>query len=112
MPFRLPASVGARFAAALVTLGLVALGGSAATYVAMDAQADHVAALTRAAEAPLVVERLRAEVYAVVMESRGLYFARDARQAKGFADGLTSQLADVERDWGRLRTLLPESEQG
>ena len=107
MPIRLPASIGARVALCLLTLGLVALGGSFATYVAMEAQGDRVTALTRAAEGPRLVERLRAEVYAVVMESRGLYVARDVRQATQFADGLRAQLGELEKDRKTLADLLP-----
>ena len=85
MLIRLPASVGARVATALLVMAVVALGGAGATYLGMEAQAERVTALTQATDGPRLVERLRAEVYAVVMESRGLYFARDARQAAGFA---------------------------
>ena len=110
MLIRLPASVGARVASALLVLGIVALGGAGATYLAMEAQADRVTVLTRATDGPRLVERLRAEVYAVVMESRGLYFARDARQAAAFADGLRRQAAQLENDWRNLRDLLPVEE--
>ena len=107
MSIRLPASVGARVAIALLVLGMVALGGAGATYLAMEAQADRVTVLTQATDGPRLVERLRAEVYAVVMESRGLYFARDARQATAFADGLRRQVVQLESDWQKLHDLLP-----
>ncbi|CAH2602903.1 Methyl-accepting chemotaxis protein [Rhodovastum atsumiense] len=110
MPLRLPASIGARVTAALLVLGGVALGGAGATYLAMAAQAERVAALTRAEDGPMLVERLRAAVYAVVMESRGLYIARDARQATGFAKNLNGHLAGIEADWRRLQAVLPATE--
>jgi len=55
-----------------------------------------------------MIERLRSGVYAVVMESRGLYIARDARQATQFADGLRRHLADIDATWRDLRPLLAE----
>jgi len=110
MTIRLPASVGARVAAVLLAIAAVALGGAAATYLAMEVQAERVAALTRATAGPPLVERLRAGIYAAIMESRGLYIARDARQATGFATNLRGHLAEVQADWQRLREVLPDAE--
>jgi methyl-accepting chemotaxis protein len=111
MPVRLSLSIATRMAFGLLTLGLVALGGAGATYLAMDAQAERVAALTHAADGPPLVERLRAGVYAVVMESRGLYIASDEKQAAGFANNLRGHLAQVEANWRQLHDLLPTEEQ-
>jgi methyl-accepting chemotaxis protein len=107
---RLPASIGARVACGLLTLSAVALGDVGATYVAMQGQADRIAAIARAEEGPRLVERLRADVYAVVMESRGLYMSRDARQLAQFAAGLRGFAAQAQADWTRLVGLLPAAE--
>jgi methyl-accepting chemotaxis protein len=107
-----PVSVGSRAALALLAVGAVALGSSGVTYLAMETQADRVTALTHASEGPRLVERLRAGVYAVVMESRGLYIARDTKQATKFADGLRGHLAHVTADWRRLRGILPARDSG
>ncbi len=104
-------SIAARIALGLLALGIVAIGGAGATYVAMDAQADQVSALTRAAEGPRLVERIRAEVYAIVMESRGLYFARDAAQATKFANGLRGQITEMGVTWRGLQDVLPPEQQ-
>jgi methyl-accepting chemotaxis protein len=90
MPGRFSFSIATRIAVGLLTLGLVAIGGSAATYWAMAAQASRVEALTLASDGPPLVERLRAGVYAVVMESRGLYLARDKNQATTFQQSAKS----------------------
>jgi methyl-accepting chemotaxis protein len=110
MALRLPASVGARVAAGVMVLGVVALGEAVATYLAMAGQAERIAAIARASDGPLLVERLRAEVYAVVMESRGLYVARDKPQAAAFAKNLRADLADLEAYWAHLQTVLPAQE--
>jgi len=77
----------------------------------MDAQAGRVQALTRAEDGPQIVERLRAGVYAAVMESCGLYFARDKAQASAFAVNLRGHLTQVASDWRKLHDVLPVSEQ-
>jgi methyl-accepting chemotaxis protein len=107
MPLPLPASIGARVAAGLMVLSTVALGEAVATYRAMASQTDRIAAIARAAEGPSLVERLRAGVYAVVMESRGLYVARDTSQATGFARNLRVDLAQLEENWAHLQAVLP-----
>ncbi|MGG5823169.1 methyl-accepting chemotaxis protein [Falsiroseomonas sp. HW251] len=106
------ASIGVRLAAGLLLLGAVALGGAAVTWAGAQAQADRTAALMRLAGAEPLAERLRAGVYAVVMESRGLYIARDRAQAERFAAELDRHLAALQRDWAALKQVLPASEQG
>jgi methyl-accepting chemotaxis protein len=102
-----PTSVGAHAALAVLLLAIVAMGNAGATYFAMKAQADQVSALARAAEGPKLVERMRAVVYAVVMESRGLYLPSDSKQASRFADNLLGHLATLKSDWPLLRGILP-----
>src|ERR1700712_1493802 len=104
-------SIATRMALGLLTLGFVAIGGAGATYFAMDAQASRVQELTRAEEGSKLVEQLRAGVYAIVMESRGLYIARDKAQASEFAANLHGHLDRVASDWRKLHDLLVVSEQ-
>jgi methyl-accepting chemotaxis protein len=99
-----------RAAACLLVLGGVALMGACVTYRAMNAQADRIARIAQAAEGPLLVERLRADVYAAVMESRGLYVAKDSRQAARFATNLRSDLDAVRANWARLLLVLPDQQ--
>jgi methyl-accepting chemotaxis protein len=77
----------------------------------MDAQANRVQALTRAEDGPRLIESLRAAVFATVMESRGLYIARDKAQATGFANNLLGHLARVQSNWRGLHDVLPASGQ-
>lgn len=55
-----------------------------------------------ASRAALNVERVNSLVYAVVMESRGIYMSTDAAAVKKYGDGLlklNGQLLDVVKDW-------------
>jgi methyl-accepting chemotaxis protein len=101
------ASIGLRLAAGLLLLGAVALGGGVLTFFALNQQSASKVELLRLADGKALIERVRVGVFAVVMESRGLYLARDRRQAEGFAAGLQRHLQDMERTWIALRPLLP-----
>ncbi len=107
MTARLSMSIATRLALGLIILGMVAIGAAGATFIAMDQQASRVQALTRAENGPQIIERLRAGIYATVMESRGLYIARDKAQANGFAANLRGHLAQVTSDWRKLQEVLP-----
>jgi methyl-accepting chemotaxis protein len=100
-------SFGARIAAGLSCLGLVGCLAAGITYYFLSGQAQRIAALVRAADGPMLVEQIRAEVYAVVMESRGLYVARDHAQAEQFAGGLIGHLTRTAESWRRLHDMLP-----
>ncbi len=104
----LRASVAARLAAGLLLLGAVALGTSGAAWIGAHAQLRHMAELQHLAVAQAQLERVRVGIYAVVMESRGLYLARDTRQAENFAKGLRRHLDDMQRALDAARDGLPE----
>ncbi len=110
MKLRLPTSIGVQMAIALLALGAVALTGAATTWIAMTRQADRIEALARVSAGPLLVERLRAGVNGVVMESRGLYIAADKKQSESFAAKLLTLLARVETDWRDLAAVLPPAD--
>ena len=87
----------ALLATATVVLALVAV-----------VSARRHAALTNEFEAALQgsqnVERVNGLIYAVVMESRGVYMSTDAPTVKKYADGLlkfNDQIAEVVNDWER-----------
>ncbi|WP_372617629.1 methyl-accepting chemotaxis protein [Falsiroseomonas sp.] len=104
------ASIGLRLAAGLILLGAVALGGAGVTFLALQQQAARQLETARLHEAQALIERVRVGVYAVVMESRGLYLAASRRQAEGFARGLTRHLDDMQKAWSELRPRLPPGE--
>ena len=107
MAFNRNLSVGARIAAGLSCLGLAGCLAAGITYYFLTGQAVRIAALVRAADGPVMVEQVRSGVYAAVMESRGLYLARDRSQAEQFAGRLTQHVTRTTQAWRRLRETLP-----
>jgi|GEM_PF-4070540 len=105
---RLPVTIGGRMIALLLLLACVAMAGAGMTYRAAQQQAAANAALDRAVESRPLIERLRAGIYNVVMESRGLYLATDRTQAEVFARNLTRSLDDIRATFARLRDVVPE----
>ncbi len=82
---------------------------TAAITVLSDYNSRRNAELTEASQtasqAALNVEHINALVYAVVMESRGIYMSPDIATAKKFGDGLLKQnshILDVVRNWEAL----------
>src|ERR1700685_3460783 len=64
--------------------------------------AELIEAIDTASRAALNVERVNSLVYAVVMESRGVYMSTEAATVKKFGDGLfkfNDQIMAVVKDW-------------
>jgi methyl-accepting chemotaxis protein len=104
------ASIGFRMAVGLAMLGAVALGTGVATFFALRHQAAQQAEVARLQMAEALVQRARAGIYAVVMESRGLYLAEGARQAQIFSTGLIRHLDEMRDTWTALRDRIPRQE--
>jgi methyl-accepting chemotaxis protein len=104
------ASIGFRLALGLMLFGAVALGGAFGAFLALRQQAERSVAVARLADADALVQRVRVGIYAVVMESRGLYLAPDRGQAERFAAGLTRHLEEMRAAWADLRGRLPPAE--
>ena len=100
MPSRL--SLAAKLYTIFALFGLM----TAAITALSDHNARQSAQLTGAIEtanrAALNVERVNSLVYAVVMESRGVYMSADTAAAKKFCDGLLAfneQILDIVKKW-------------
>ncbi|WP_439550373.1 methyl-accepting chemotaxis protein [Falsiroseomonas sp.] len=100
-------TIGARFAILASILGLVALGGAFVAFEADRRQGESAEVLRAQASARPMIERMRGAIYAVVMESRGLYMAANRAQAERFATNLRAHLRDTETEWQALRGVLP-----
>src|SRR5258708_38492950 len=83
-------------------LGLLPVFGVVFAFVTMaHATRDNVA-LDRAARGTIHLERINGLVYAVVMESRGIYMSADWKSAEPFAKNLLRQppeLQELARSW-------------
>ncbi len=67
--------------------------------------AELTEAVENASRAALNVQRVNSLVYAVVMESRGVYMSTDVAGARKFGEGLlkfNDQLLDVVKNWQSL----------
>ena len=67
--------------------------------------ADLTEAVSTASRAALNVERINSLVYAVVMESRGVYMSTDPAVVKKYGDGLlkfNERILDVVKNWEAL----------
>ncbi len=100
-------SLAVRLLLPLAVLGAVAVAGAGATFVNARKHDALVAELDRVQTSVPLLERLRGSAYAAVMESRGLYLARDVKQAEAFAAGLRAHVAEMEAAWAALRPVLP-----
>ena len=99
-------TIRARIIGMLLVLSMVAVGGATSTYFSARHHNIEISDLLRSSNGVAQIERMRAGIYAVVMESRGLYIARDARQAEQFAVGLRRHLTDMQATWRALRPIL------
>src|SRR5216684_378980 len=108
MMFRVPTprragySLKTRLYCIIAFLGLLPVLGVALALVAIEFSRHDDAALDRAARGTIHLERVNGLVYAVVMESRGIYMSDDWAAAEPFAKNLIRQLGelqDVARAW-------------
>jgi len=87
------------------TFGLIALLTAAIavlSYYNTQRNAELTEAVERANQAALNVERVNSLVYAVVMESRGVYMSSEPATVKKFGDGLlkfNDKILAVVKDW-------------
>jgi methyl-accepting chemotaxis protein len=102
-------SIAARLYVVFALLAAVTVAFAAVAIV----NANRHVALTRQFESAFVgaenVDRINSLIYAVVMESRGIYMSPDIPTAKKFAAGLTrfnDQIGDVVEGW--QKSVLPE----
>ncbi len=105
---RLFDTIGGRVIALLLLLAGVAVTGAVTTFVAAQRHDAALTELNRIAESSPLIERTRAGIYQVVMESRGLYLAANRPQAEGFARNLMAALADIRTTFDKLRDAVPE----
>ena len=69
-----------------------------------------VAAAMAAGDAARYAEQVDGHVLAVVMESRGIYMAKDAAEARRFAASLRERLERMQHDVAAWKALLPPGE--
>jgi PAS domain S-box-containing protein len=74
-------------------------------------QSEYRRALAASSTAAINIGRVNALIYAIVMESRGIYMSKDPAAAKPFADELVRrnrELADLVTEWEKIADLDDE----
>ena len=95
-PRRAGYSLKTRLYCIIAFLGLLPVLGVALALVAIEFSRHDDAALDRAARGTIHLERVNGLVYAVVMESRGIYMSADWAAAEPFAKNLIRQLGELQ----------------
>ena len=90
-----------------VMAGAAMLIGATALY-AVNQYDSQLQTYQRASTRAYLGERLNRYVTAVVMEGRGIYNAPDIKSAKGFSDGLTADLVEIDKIIAKWTPLVPE----
>src|SRR5216683_4166633 len=89
-------SLKTRLYSIIVFLGLLPVLGAALGLVAIEYSRRDDGALDSAARGSIHLERVNSLVYAVVMESRGIYMSTDWKAAEPFAKNLIRQLTELQ----------------
>jgi len=89
-------SLKTRLYSIIVFLGLLPVLGAALGLVAIEFSRRDDGALDSAARGSIHLERVNSLVYAVVMESRGIYMSTDWKAAEPFAKNLIRQLTELQ----------------
>src|SRR6266571_8188981 len=95
-------SLKTRLYAIIGFLALLPVCGAVIALIALHNAARDNAALDRAARGTIHLERINGLVYAVVMESRGIYMSPDWKTAEPFAKNLVRELPELQevvRSW-------------
>jgi HAMP domain-containing protein len=95
-PYRVGHSLKTRLYPIIVLLGLLPVFGAALALMAVDRSRQDDAALDLVARGTIHLERVNGLVYAVVMESRGIYMSADWQAAEPFAKNLMRQLGELQ----------------
>ena len=98
-------SISRKFGVVVAVLALVSVAIAVLGVQAMRTYDAHVAAITNASARAMLGERMNGLVLSVVMDSRGVYMSKDAKEAEKFAAPLLKSLAAMERmvqDWAAL----------
>jgi methyl-accepting chemotaxis protein len=98
-------SIRGRMLSLVALLALVGAGGGIVGATALHMHAAEVTAMAREQERAYLLQRLDTAVYATVMESRGLYMARDAREVERFGTGLLRHTDQIRRDASALEAI-------
>ena len=102
---QLTRTIAARIQLVILLLSLVGVAGGLATWAVVRDYNSDVRELDRVLARPRLAAELDAQVFAAVMESRGLYIARSEAETGRFGAGLRGHLATIEQRLAALRAV-------
>ncbi|WP_370678088.1 methyl-accepting chemotaxis protein [Pleomorphomonas sp. PLEO] len=92
----------------VAVLGVIAIGVALLGIRLMQGYNEHVDAFQMASQRAYDGEHLNRLITAVVMDSRGIYAAKDNDTAKPFADGIVKNLKAIDTLLGEWSTRVPD----
>ena len=99
--------------ALIAFLALLPVAGAALSYRSLSAQSEAQDLAMRAKTGQMYLERINGLVYAIVMDSRGIYMSSDWASAESYGNGLLKGAAELEKTtqlWDE--TVVGENRQG
>ncbi|EME71486.1 methyl-accepting chemotaxis protein [Paramagnetospirillum caucaseum] len=99
-----------RIFAAVGLVGLAAVAMALLGIRSMATYHQHVVEMQSASQRAVIGEKVNGLINAVVMDSRGIYMSRDAKEAEKFAPAILKNVAEINRLMGEWATLVPEAE--
>lgn len=91
-------------------LSLVAIVIATISIVAMNRYNALVDSATNASKRALLSENTNSMIYAVVMDSRGVYMSAEQPAAERFANGMEVHLAEMEQNLAAWKPLVPPAQ--
>jgi len=91
-------------------LALIGVGIGVLGVVASATQERLTAAIVNASDRALAADRVNAQVFSVVSDSRGVYMSQTSKEAEKFAVPLLAALDNIRSLMGEWKTLIPVAE--
>src|SRR5262245_26690062 len=94
-------------------MALIPVAGAGLSYLSLTKQGAAQESAMRAKSGQTYLERINGLVYAIVMDSRGIYMSNDWAAAEGYGKGLlksAKELDEVTKLWGG--TVAPDQQDG
>ncbi len=110
MRFRMTFTLKSKLFALIAFLGLLPAAGAGVTYLALGSNRVVQQEQDAADKGTVSLERINGLVYAVVMESRGIYMSKDWDAASPFAANLMKALGDMQNAVAAWKAHVVEAE--
>ncbi len=102
--------IGAKIYAVVGMMAILAAGIAAMGQWAIISYDSHMAEIIAASRRAVVGERVGGDIYSVVMNSRGVYMSRDAKEVMKFGAPLLKTLERLDAHVAQWKALIPPSQ--